>query len=129
MNKHTEKIDEIIREALTEEEAAFYKELEEPSAFKTMTGIFTGRWSWLVWLTSFLILVFTILAVICAINFFNASDTKELMMWGGAFFSCGIVVISLKVWNWMQIDKNDLMREIKRLEFQIAVLAEKKFDK
>jgi len=35
----------------------------------------------------------------------------------------------MKLWHWMQMDKNSILREMKRMEFQIAVLSEKISDK
>ena len=32
------------------------------------------------------------------------------------------MITALKIWAWMQMDKNAIMREIKRLEFQVSVL-------
>jgi hypothetical protein len=35
----------------------------------------------------------------------------------------------IKLWQWMQMDKETVMREMKRLEFQVAVLMEKNSDR
>ncbi|WP_339609081.1 DUF6768 family protein [uncultured Roseivirga sp.] len=34
--------------------------------------------------------------------------------------------ILFKIWSWNQMDKNSLLREIKRLEFQVSLLGKKK---
>jgi hypothetical protein len=31
----------------------------------------------------------------------------------------------LKIWHYMQMDKNAILREVKRLELQVAILVEK----
>jgi hypothetical protein len=33
-----------------------------------------------------------------------------------------IILALLKIWSWNQIDKNAILREMKRLEYQVAIL-------
>jgi hypothetical protein len=35
----------------------------------------------------------------------------------------------IKLWTWLQMQKNSILREMKRVEYQIAVLMEKISDK
>jgi hypothetical protein len=42
--------------------------------------------------------------------------------WSSAGFLCMIAMGMLKLYVWMQIDKNDILREMKRLELQLATL-------
>jgi hypothetical protein len=48
------------------------------------------------------------------------------MVWGGGFFLGIFMVTALKVWAWMQMDRNAIIREIKRLEVQLTALHLKK---
>ena len=116
-------IDNLIREALDEEEASYYDQLEkEQSLFEEGMSLYKGNRAWIsIWI-SFVILVLLVGSVYCIIEFFRAEETKELMIWGGGFFLGMFMITSLKVWAWMQMDKNSLIREIKRLEFQVNVL-------
>jgi len=34
-----------------------------------------------------------------------------------------IGIMALKLWSWMQMDRNAVMREIKRLELQVSAIA------
>ena len=65
------------------------------------------------------------LGVLSAIKFFDAQQTRDMLMWAGATILCLSAVSMLKVWYWMELQKNSLLREIKRLELQIAHLAGK----
>ena len=123
MGKQKNEIDELIRQALGEEEANYYEQLEEEqSLLEEGLGLFKGKRAWIsVWI-SFVILAVFAGSIYCLIQFFRVEETKELMIWGGGFFLGMFMVTALKIWAWMQMDKNSLMREIKRLEFQVSVL-------
>jgi hypothetical protein len=61
--------------------------------------------------------------VYCIVQFFNTENTNELIKWASAGFLSMIAMGMLKLFVWMQMDKNDILRELKRLELQIATLA------
>ncbi|MEQ9426298.1 MAG: DUF6768 family protein [Cyclobacteriaceae bacterium] len=123
MKKNYEEIDELIVEALSQEEAEFYKQLDEPSMVEMVTGLFKGKLKWYVVITSVMTLILTVIGVFCVIRFFDATETKDQIFWLGAFIFAVIGTLMMKLWNWMQMDKNAILREIKRLELQVAVLA------
>ena len=121
--KH-EEIDELIHQVLSKEEAEFYDKLEEDqSIYNMMTGLFTGAYKWPAIASTIVSFLFLGIGVYSVIQFFDASETKELLMWfGGVIFSC-LVVMMNKLLHWPQISVNTLQREIKRLELQVAVIA------
>ena len=125
MKKETEAIDDLIKETLTQEEAKFYDELEEQGVFQMIWGLFRGKNKWIMLLMNIVTLVFFALFIYCTIQFFNTEITKELIKWsvGALVFLLGVSM--LKVFAWMQMDKNALLREIKRLELQVSSLANK----
>ena len=125
MSKEIEKIDKIIKEALTQEEAKFYDELEEQNLFQMVGGIFKGKLGWLIVIMNIMTVVFFGLFVYCVVQFFETSNTNELIKWGlgSTVFLIGISMIKLFVW--MQMDKNALFREMKRLELQVLSLSGK----
>lgn len=121
-----EDIDKLIKDTLTEEEAKFYDELDEQNVFEMLGGLFKGKNRWIMYLMNFMTLVFFGLFVYCAVEFFNTENTNEMITWGigGLVFLFGVSM--LKVFAWMQMDKNAILREIKRLELQVSSLAAKK---
>jgi hypothetical protein len=123
MGKHKNEIDELITEALGEEEAKYYEKLEEEqSLLQEGLGLFKGKRAWIsIWI-GFVIILLIIGSTYCIVEFFRVEETKELMIWGGGFFLGMFAITALKIWAWMQMDKNALMREMKRLEFQVNVL-------
>jgi hypothetical protein len=123
--ENREDIDKLIKETLTQEEAKFYDELEEQNVFEMVGGLFQGKNKWIMILMNFMTLVFFGLFVYSVIQFFNATETKELLKWGigGLVFLFGVSM--LKVFAWMQMDKNAIIREVKRLELQVSSLSSK----
>jgi hypothetical protein len=120
MKDNIEEIDKLIKETLSLEEAKFYNGLEEQNMFEMILGLFKGKNKWLMFLMNFMTLIFFSLFVYCTVQFFNTEATNELIKWGigGLVFLFGVSM--LKVFSWMQMDKNALQREIKRLEFLIT---------
>lgn len=125
MSKNIEKIDEIIKDALTKEEAKFYDELEEQNLFQMLGGIFKGKLGWLIVIMNVVTVVVFGLFIYCAIQFFNTEETNELIKWSVAGTLCMISIGMLKLFVWMQMDKNSIIREMKRLEFQVSILSSK----
>ncbi|WP_394750070.1 DUF6768 family protein [Spongiimicrobium salis] len=125
MKKETEKIDELIKEALTKEEAAFYDQLEEENLFEKILRAHGGKTGWLVTVMTVMHMLILGLLIFCAIRFFDSADTREMLIWGAGAFCCIITACMLKLYIWMQMDKNALLRELKRVELQIAALSSK----
>ena len=126
MNDTRENIDELIKQALTEEESEYLEKMGEQSLLEEGLGLIKGRRGWIsIWI-GFVILVVFIGSIYCAVKFFEVTEVKELMIWGGGFFFGMFMVTALKIWAWMQMDRNAIIRELKRLELQIASLKSKK---
>ena len=116
-------IDDMIKKALTEEESEVLKSLEEESFFDMLTANFKGKLGWISVYAAVLTFVFFGVSIYAAIEFFKTDVVKELIMWSAVFMFSIITVSLLKIWQWLQMDKNRLLREIKRLELQVSVLA------
>ncbi len=125
MKTNMEDIDKLIKETLTQEEAKFYDELEEQNVFQMLVGLFTGKNKWIIILMNVMTLIFFALFIYCLVQFFDTEVTNELIKWGIGGFVCLITVSMLKLFAWMQMDKNALLRAIKRLELQVSSLSMK----
>ena len=123
MKKYNEDIDKLIKETLTQEEAKFYDELEEQNVLQMVFGLFQGKNKWIMYLMNFMTLVLFGLFIYCLVQFFKVEATKDLLKWGlgSVIFLLGISM--LKIFAWMQMDKNALLRELKRLELQVSSLS------
>lgn len=126
MKKENEKIDELIKETLTADEAKFYEELEEQNILGKLGDVYKSKVGWLAITMNIVHIICFGLFVYCLIQFFDTESTNELIKWASAGFLCMIFMGMLKLYVWMQMDKNDLLRELKRLELQVSVLSHKK---
>jgi uncharacterized membrane protein YciS (DUF1049 family) len=70
-------------------------------------------------------LISFILFVYCVVQFLGTNDTNELIQWAAGGFICIMITGMLKLFAWLQMDKNALMRELKRLELQVSSMAGK----
>lgn len=100
--------------------------MEEESAFKQAMGLFHGRQKRLALLVVVVMTVWMIIAIYSAVQFFRVEETRDMIMFGLIFFFAAMAVSLMKVWSWMQMDKYTILREIKRLELQIAFLAQQR---
>lgn len=125
MGNNMEDIDELIKETLSEEEAKFYDNLEEQNVIGMIFGLFKGKNRWIMFMMNIMTLVFFGLFIYCLVQFFDVEATNELLKWGLGSIVFLLGVSMLKVFAWMQMDKNALLRELKRLELQVSSLAGK----
>jgi len=126
MEKNKEQIDDLIKQSLNEEEAKFYDDLEEQNFIHKLGGLFQGKMAWLVVLMNIVNLVVFGISIYCVIQFVNLEETNALIKWGAAILACYSTLSMIKVYMWMQMDKNTILRELKRLELQVAALSSKK---
>jgi len=103
----------------------FYEELDEQSVLGMIFGLFKGKNAWLLVMMNIVTVVFFGLFVYCVIQFFETNITNELIKWGVGALTFLLGVSMLKIFAWMQMDKNALLREIKRLELQVSSLSGK----
>lgn len=114
-------LDQMIDEALDAEERELLRSVgEEPGFFNQAFGIFSGPTAWV---NALLMVVQTLLFVAgiwAAWNFFEAGDSLSAIRWGlpAAVLLLMALIIKLSLWPTMQT--NRIMRELKRIELQLA---------
>jgi len=125
MKNSNEEIDKIIHEALSQEEAKFYDELGEQSVLEQTLGVYQGKNKGLYIAALVASIIILGVFVYCGIEFFNADTPREMVIFGAVGFFCLIMIMSIKIYHWMQMQTNRVLREMKRIELQIAAMAEK----
>lgn len=116
-------LDQAIRQALSAEDAEFLAKFErEQPMHEQIFGTFSGPSGGLNVLAA--IFTFAIFGAFCYCvwQFFQASETRDLIFWSAAAIAAVIAVGFLKIWFWMELQKNQVLREVKRLELQVARL-------
>lgn len=116
-------IDNLIREALSAEDAKWFDTVDEPSLHEAMMESFRGKQSWVVRLAFVMMFVYLALAVFSAVKFFQADVTRDMIAWACGFMFSITTIAMLKVWYWMELNKIAVTREIKRFELQLARLS------
>lgn len=117
-----EEIDNLIRQTLSEDEAKYYDQIDEQGLMGQLFGLFKGKMKWYNILIMIISLIIVGLSIYCLVQFLNADSTNDLIRWGAGMFAGLIIQSLLKTWSWNQMDKYALIREMKRLEYQISLI-------
>ena len=125
MKDNMEEIDKLIKDTLTTEDAKFYDELEEQSLLGMVGGLFKGKLKWILILMNVVNIIAFVGFIYCTVQFVNTDITNDLIKWGVFGVVLLMMISMLKLFAWMQMDKNALLRETKRLELQISALSSK----
>jgi len=119
-------IDRMIQDALRKEDAEMLEQVSgEQKMHQVILDLFRGRSRWLSIMAIVITLALMGIAVYAAIEFAQAVEMRMMFVWGAVALFCSLAVGAMKIWTWMEMAKNELMREVKRLELQIAYLANK----
>ena len=125
MKNKMEEIDELIKETLTKEEAEFYDSLDEQNPIEMLGDLFHGKNSWFIIVINVVTLIAFVAFIYCLVQFLKVETTNELIKWGAGGFTAILMISMLKLFVWLQMDKNAILREMKRLELQVSSMANK----
>lgn len=120
MKKTDEEIDRLIHEALSKEEAEYYDQLGEQSVIEMALGVFQGRNKVIYIITLFASIALFATVIWSGIKFYESEAIRDMLIYGAIGFWCMIGVMGVKIWYWMEMNTNRILREMKRLELQIA---------
>jgi hypothetical protein len=116
-------LDRKIREALPPDEAELLGPPGEPSLWEEVTEMFRGRLGWVSVLVLVGTLAFAVFTVVSAVCFFRAEGVREMIAWAGGF-GLGLIAVSFgRLWFWLLMHRNAVLREVKRVELQLARLS------
>lgn len=119
-------IDEKIKQALASEDAEIFEQFgEEPSLLAQGLELLQSRNRWINGMVVVVMIVFLGIGVYSLWQFVSATELKSLLSWAMSFGFSMLAVSMLKLWAWMEIEKNCTVREIKRLELQVARLTQR----
>jgi len=74
-------------------------------------------------LSVFVTLALVVGGAYCVWRFAGAADVRNMLVWGGGAALALSAVSMIKLWFWMELQRNATVREIKRLELQVSRLA------
>jgi hypothetical protein len=114
-------IDTLIEEALGREEREILSRIgEDPGFFGMAFGLFSGRLGWVNVLLMVVQAVTFLAGAYAAWMFFEAGDAVTQLRWGLPSAVLLILATMIKLGMWPQIHADRLMRELKRIELQLA---------
>jgi hypothetical protein len=113
-------LDRKIEEALNAEDRALVEEFVEPGPLGMWAGVYQGALRGVALFATFLTLALVAFAAYCGWRFFRASEAVEVTRWGFGALVLLVMVGYLKLWFWLRMESNRVLREVKRLELQMA---------
>jgi hypothetical protein len=112
--------DDMIRRAIAADD---HLRIEELPLTEQIIETFRGRNRWLVAYLWLYTLAFAALTGYAIYRFATATEVSETVSWGVGVLFFGLMVAFGKIWYWMELNKNTVTRELKRIELQLAELA------
>jgi len=112
-------IDELIKEALSEQEAEIVKSTQELGYFPLAMGMFTGKLGWVSWVIMLTQIIMFLAGAWAAWHFFVAEDMLVALKWG---LSAGVILLmatQMKLSFMPQMQADRVLRELKRIELLI----------
>lgn len=92
----------------------------EPNIAEEVIVAFRGRNRWLNTLTVVCSVGFTFALVWAAMRFYEAETVTSQLRWGGLSLLFFLMVSFMKVWFWLEMQTNRLLRELKRVELLLV---------
>ncbi len=118
-------IDDLIKEALTEQDSEIIKSTEELGFFPLTMGIFRGRLGWVSWVIMLMQGALFVAGVWAAWRFFGAGEVLPTLKWGISAAVLLLMAGMLKFSLMPQIQADRVLRELKRVELLILHRAAK----
>ena len=121
-------IDEEIRQALAADEelagfgAGDRQTQGDQGIFRELSEVFRGRQRWLNLLGAVIQLIYLGLCIWSAVRFFEAETSRDQILFATGFLASLGITMAFKIWFWMVLNRNAVLREVKRLELQVARL-------
>ena len=118
-------IDNKIKEALDAEDRELLDQFGEQGLIAQSLSVFQGRQGWIAGVAMIAGAVIFAGAIYSGWRFFNAPAALESAQWAAAAWFLMTMVAFMKVWFWMRMESNRVIREVKRVELQIARLQDR----
>jgi hypothetical protein len=116
------KIDELIGQALTEEDRALLASHGEPDYIAQAFGLFRGQMAWIMWLLNIAGGFAFLAGAYASWQMMASTDALVAVKWGvGALFLFQVTALC-KSFMGNHMEANRMLRELKRVELQVSLL-------
>lgn len=117
-------LDRAIREALSKEDAEFLARFDGQSTpVGEVLDTFKGQWALMNTFAAFISVALFGAFVYFVWQMLSAVEVRDVVLWSVGAIIAMLGVAMLKMYFWMEMNKNVVLREVKRLELQVARLA------
>ncbi|MGK0268703.1 MAG: uncharacterized membrane protein (DUF106 family) [Paraglaciecola sp.] len=117
-------INQKILEALQDDKAAHEFSEEQANALQLIGQSFKGTFRLTFVVVVSLQLIFVGLAIYCAYHLVNELDIGLKINWLAGTLSTVVAFAIARIWFFMELNRLSVIREVKRVELQISLLAE-----
>ena len=76
----------------------------------------------------FMVIVCAGLAIYCGYNMFETTDVGLKVQWASGLILAFVLMIVLRLWFYLELSRLSVIRETKRVELQLSLLAKKLSD-
>jgi uncharacterized membrane protein (DUF106 family) len=117
-------INQKILEALQDDKAAHEFSEEQANALQLIGQSFKGTFRLTFVVVVSLQLIFAGLAIYCSYHLVNELDIGLKINWLAGTLSTVVAFAIARIWFFMELNRLSVIREVKRVELQISLLAE-----
>lgn len=110
------KLDDLIHEALEDQDKAAISETRELGWFELGLSQFSGKLGWVTWVIMLTQTAMFVGGVYCAVQFYHAMEVLDAVKWGVTGGVLLILALTLKTSLMPQMQADRVIREVKRLE-------------
>jgi hypothetical protein len=119
-------IDDRIRSALDEDDRAFLASLDSRGLFSQIGDTLGGPLAGWARLVAGIAVVLALLALFAVWKLVTAQSSRELVLWATAVIVVVIAQGFTKDWLFSRMNMFAILREVKRLQLQVAMLQERR---
>lgn len=121
-------INEKILRTLQEEVRVDQPSEDQLTIFGMLWRSFRGPFRWMAAVVVLLVIIFSGLALYCGYMMLNAPSVDLRINWLAGLIIAFVVVVVLRLWFFMEMNRLSVLREIKRLELQVSLLSNRLSD-
>ncbi|MDZ7627001.1 MAG: DUF6768 family protein [Parvularculaceae bacterium] len=114
------KLDRMIEDALGAEDRALFQRFGERGLMGEAAELFTGKMGWWNVLSTLIQVALFAAALYAASKVLTLDDPVLVVRWGVAVSVWFMAMSVIKLMHWQQMQSNRVIREVKRLQLQLA---------
>ncbi len=120
MNNLDQRIQALLKQA-----SDLPEHIDEPSVADEIISTFKGRRSWLLKWAAVKMIAAVVFMLFFAYQFFQQDSVMAMIAFATGTLLCAFAYASVFLFVWIQMNHNNTVSEIKRLELQLAILSRK----